>query len=324
MLCIEVIIAGRAISGQAEPEGAHAMNEQVHDAAAGHNPDAGLAPVFPAPPHACDAHFHVFGPPERYPYDASDLRYKPPYAPLKAYVKTARRIGFERFVFVQPSAYGMDNSCMLDAMRLLEPKLRRGIVHLDESVTDAMLAEWDALGIRGIRVNISPVRRPEAGLADVLRRRIVRYADIAREIGWHLDFLTPGWLTSELMPTLRTLPVAFTVAHMGLFPAADGVGQRGFQDLLALAGDGSKRCWVKLTGIYRFSKDPTFADVAPFAQVLIAAAPDQVIWGSDFPHLSFHDRVGTIQLYNQLATWADAPQCQRILADNPARLFGFD
>jgi len=294
------------------------MNEHVND------PDAGLAPAFVAPPHACDAHFHVFGPAERYPYDASDLRYRPPLAPLDSYLRTARRLGFERFVFVQPSAYGQDNSCLLDAMAEVEPQRRRGIVHHDaNAVVDARLAAWDAAGIRGIRINVSPVRRPEAGLADALKSRIARYAVVARELGWHLDFLTPGWLTEELLPTLRALPVAFTVAHMGLFSAKDGPEQRGFQELLALAGDGSGRCWVKLTGIYRFSADPTFADVAPFAQALIAAAPDQLIWGSDYPHLSFHDLVGTIGLYNKLGEWADAAQRRRILADNPARLFGF-
>jgi len=294
------------------------MNQTAHE------PDAGIEPAFTAPPRACDAHFHVFGPAKRYPYDASDLRYKPPDAPLEAYLKVARRLGFERFVLVQPSAYGMDNSCMLDAMREIEPELRRGIVHLDEnSVSDARLAEWDAHGIRGIRINVSPVRAPEAGLADHLRPRIARYAAIAREIGWHLDLLTPGWLTGELLPTLHALPVAFTVAHMGLFPAKDGVGQRGFKEFLSLVADGSKRCWVKLTGIYRFSREATFADVTPFARALIAAAPDQLIWGSDFPHLSFHDRVGTIGLYNKLGEWADVAERQRILADNPARLFGF-
>jgi len=294
------------------------MNEQARD------PDAGLEPAFAAPPHACDAHFHVFGPVERYPYDASDLRYAPPHAPLEAYLQGARRLGFERFVLVQPSAYGFDNSCMLDAMRALEPALRRGIVHLDpQAASDAELAAWHALGVRGIRINVSPVRRPEAGLADALRPRIARYAAIARELGWHLDFLTPGWLTAELLGDLGALPVAFTVAHMGLFPARDGVAQKGFRDFLALVGDGSGRCWVKLTGIYRFSQHPTFADVTPFAQALIAAAPDRLIWGSDYPHLSFHDRVGTIGLYNKLAEWADADARRRILADNPARLFGF-
>jgi 2-pyrone-4,6-dicarboxylate lactonase len=152
----------------------------------------------------------------------------------------------------------------------------------------------------------------------------IRLARICAELTWHLDFLAPGWLISELMPTLYDLPVEFSVAHMGLFPAKDGPKQPGFQSFLDLVDDGSKRCWVKLTGIYRFSSSPDFSDVKPMAQALIERAPGQLIWGSDFPHLSFHDRVGTIQLYNLLADWAPEPAMrQRILADNPARLFGF-
>jgi len=288
------------------------------------DPDAGLAPAYAAPQGACDAHFHVFGPAERYPY-GTDLRYKPPRAPLGAYLELARRLGFERFVFVQPSAYGLDNSCMFDAMRTMDAAVRRGIVDLDEtSVTDAQVAAWHELGVRGIRVNVSPVRKPEAGLAQSMLPRIARLAALAREIGWHLDFLTPGWLVSELMPMLRELPVEFTVAHFGLFPARDGTRQPGFQEFLQLVNDGSRRCWVKLTGTYRFSQAENFADVTPFAQALIATAPDQLIWGSDYPHLSFHDRVGTILLYNKLGDWApDAATRQAILADNPARLFGF-
>src|SRR5215831_16897344 len=128
------------------------------------DPDAGLEPAYSAPEDACDAHFHVFGPHDRYPY-GPDLRYKPPYEPLEAYLKLARRIGFERFVFVQPSAYGFDNSCMFDAMREMDPALRRGIVDLDDTaVRDWQLAEWHQLGVRGVRVNISPVQPPEAGL----------------------------------------------------------------------------------------------------------------------------------------------------------------
>jgi len=291
---------------------------------AAHDPDAGVEPAYAVPEYACDAHFHVFGPQDRYPYGA-DLRYKPPYEPLEAYLKLARRIGFERFVFVQPSAYGFDNSCMFDAMRQLDPSSRRGIVDLDETSTSVrQLAEWQELGVRGIRVNISPVHKPEAGLAASMVPRIARLSALARELSWHLDFLTPGWLVSELMPTLHELPVEFSVAHFGLFPAEGGVKQRGFRELLSLVGDGSRRCWVKLTGIYRFSTAPGFADVKPFAEELIATAPEQLIWGSDFPHLSFHDRVGTIQLYNRLGEWAPSAATRKlILADNPARLFGF-
>jgi len=229
-------------------------------------------------------------------------------------------------VFVQPSAYSFDNSCMLDSMRELDPSIRRGIVDLDENNTsDRELDKLDATGVRGVRINISPIRKAEAGLASSMRPRIARLAKICVELGWHLDFLTPGWLVSELMPTLRELPIEFSVAHMGLFPAKDGPKQSGFQAFLDLVGDGSARCFVKLTGIYRFSTAPDFADVKPIAQALMARAPEQLIWGSDFPHLSFHDRVGTIQLYNLLAEWAPDPRLRRrILADNPARLFGFE
>jgi len=289
------------------------------------HPDANLEPAYAAPRNACDAHFHIFGPADKYLHVTTDLRYQPPFAPLAEYLPVARRLGLERFVFVQPSAYGLDNACMLDAMAELDPKVRRGIVHLDETnARDADLTRWHDFGVRGVRINISPVRKPEAGLADALRPRIVRTAHICRELAWHVDLLLPGWLVGELMPTLHELPVAFSVAHMGLFPASNGLSQQGFQDLLALAADGSKRCWVKLTGIYRFSQEPGFADVKPLAEALIAKVPEQVIWGSDFPHLSFHDKVGTIELYNKLADWApDAAMRQRILADYPARLFGF-
>jgi predicted TIM-barrel fold metal-dependent hydrolase len=214
---------------------------------------------------------------------------------------------------------------MFDAMRQLDPSLRRGIVDLDEtSMSDRQLTEWHELGVRGIRVNVSPVRQREAGLAASMLPRIARLSALARELGWHLDFLAPGWLVSELMPTLRELPVEFSIAHFGLFPSKDGVKQRGFQELLSLANDGSRRCWIKLTGIYRFSTAPGFADVKPLARALIAAVPNQLIWGSDFPHISFDERVGTIQLYNLLGEWAPDPATRKlILADNPARLFGF-
>jgi 2-pyrone-4,6-dicarboxylate lactonase len=289
------------------------------------HPDDGLAPAFVAPANACDAHFHIFGAADRYPHVDTDLRYRPPDAPLAAYLPLARQLGFERFVFVQPSAYGLDNTCMFDAMADVAPAVRRGIVHLDDqNPKDAELSRWDDRGVRGVRINISPIRQPEAGLAAALRPKIMRTAQICRGLKWHIDLLLPGWLIGELMPTLRELPVAFSVAHMGLFPARDGIAQPGFRDFLALVDDGSQRCWVKLTGIYRFSRDPTFADVKPFAEALIGTAPDRVIWGSDFPHLSFHDKVGTIGLYNKLADWApDAAMRQRILADNPARLYGF-
>src|SRR5258708_20550901 len=194
-------------------------------------PDDGLEPAYAAPRNACDAHFHVFGPADKYPHVTTDLRYQPPHAPLAEYVTIARRLGFERFVFVQPSAYGLDNACMLDAMDELDPAIRRGIVHLDEATArDADLARWHDIGVRGVRINTSPIRKPEAGLADALRPKIVRTAKVCRELGWHVDLLGPGWLVAALMPTLPGLPVAFPVAPIGLFPAARGPSPQGFRD----------------------------------------------------------------------------------------------
>jgi predicted TIM-barrel fold metal-dependent hydrolase len=224
-----------------------------------------LVPAFCAPPLACDAHFHVFGPLEKYPARDPKLRYKMPLAPLADFLALARKLGFERFVFVQPSAYMRDNGCMLEAMQEMGPRCR-GIV----------------------------------------------------------DFLLPGRLTTEMMPVWAKLKVDYTLAHMGMYLAKDGPKQPGFLKLLDLLRNGSGRCWIKFTGTYRMSQAPGFSDVAPMARALIETAPDRIIWGSDYPHLSFADKVGSIELYNLLGQWApDEATRKKIFTDNPAKLFGF-
>lgn len=281
-------------------------------------------PDFKSPPGGCDAHFHVFGPAARYPYNQADLRYAPPLAPLEDFLALSKTLGLERFVFVQPSAYGRDNRCMLDAMREVGMQKCRGIVDIDENAPDAELERLHKAGVRGVRINVPPVKPYEAGFAAKLLPRIERFRARFAEIGWQLDFLTPGWLTAELMPTLRKLNIDFTIAHFGLFPAKDGVKQPGFRQLLELLRRGERRCWVKLTGVYRMSVAKGFADVAPMARALIEAAPDRVIWGSDYPHLSFADKVGSVELWNLLARWApDEATRRRILVENPQGLFKF-
>jgi predicted TIM-barrel fold metal-dependent hydrolase len=280
------------------------------------------APDFKAPPKSCNAHFHVFGAAERYPYGA-DLRYQPPLAPLEDYLELARHLGIERYVFVQPSAYGRDNSCMLDALRAMGEK-SRGIVDIDENIADAELDRLNRLGVRGVRVNVNPIKPPEPGFSTTMLARIERLDARCAEIGWMLDFLTPGWLTRELLPVLRSLKSRFTVAHMGMFLAKDGPQQPGFQEFLGLLRESGERCWVKFTGVYRMSVAPGFADTGPMARAIIQTAPERIIWGSDYPHLSFADKVGSVELFNLLGRWApDAATRRQILADNPARLFGF-
>ena len=283
------------------------------------------APAFRAPPLSCDAHFHVFGPVERYPVGGVNekLRYAPPLAPLADYLALAATMGFERFVFVQPSAYGRDNACMLDAMREVGIENSRGIVDLDEDAPDAVLATMDSLGVRGVRINVSPVKPLEPGFAATMRPRIERLDARCAELGWHLDFLAPGWLTEELLPIFARMRSPFSIAHMGMFRAEAGANQPGFRKLLDVLRNGDGRAWVKLTGTYRMATPPDFADAAPMARALIEAAPDRLIWGSDYPHLSFADQVGSVQLFNLLSDWADEATRSKILVDNPAALFGF-
>ncbi len=278
---------------------------------------------FTAPANACDAHFHVFDPADKYPYGSDQLRYAPPLAPLSEYLQLAKHLGLTRYVFVQPSAYGRDNSCMLDAMREVGITQSRGIVDIDENAPDSLLAEMDKLGVRGVRINYSPIHPYEPGLSKKMQPRIERIAARCKELGWHLDFLLPGWLTTEMIPLMKTLPVPFSMAHMGMNLAKDGPDAPGFKALLELMNHGDRKAYVKFTGIYRMSKVPHFTDADALAQALIKTAPDRIIWGSDYPHLSFGEN-SSIELFNLLARWTKDENIRKlILADNPARLFGY-
>jgi len=225
-------------------------------------------------------------------------------------------------VFVQPSVYGKDNSCMLEAMAVMGEQCR-GIVDIEEDIADQELEKFHNFGARGIRVNVSPLTTYEAGFADKLIGRVTRLAERAKGLGWHLQFLFPGWLVQEFMPVLRKLPVPFVIDHMGLFPAKEGVKNPGFQELLSILGEG--QCWVKLSAVYRISTDlPDYKDAVPFAHALIAKAPDRILWGSNYPHVSFADKVNSLDLLNLLGVWVpNEVQRYKILVENPQNLFEF-
>jgi 2-pyrone-4,6-dicarboxylate lactonase len=270
----------------------------------------------------CDSHFHVFGPQARYPY-GPDLRYKPPHAPLEHYLEHARALGIERYVFVQPSAYGRDNACMLDAMRVVGVAACRGIVDIDENTAEPEFERLHALGVRGVRVNVNPIKPEEPGFSQTLLPRIRALDEKCARRRWMLDFLTPAWLTRELLPVFRSLRADFSIAHLGMFPALYGPEQPGFQEFLDFVAT-HERCWVKLTGAYRISLEPGFTDTVPLARALVAAAPARMLWGSDYPHLSFADKVDSAELFRLLGEWAaDAKVREKILVDNPQRCFEF-
>jgi len=278
-----------------------------------------------SPPHgACDCHCHIFGGNDRYASVLPD-GYSLPVGPLESYLEMAGRLGFERRVFVQPVTYGADSSCILDALRALGADTSRGIGGIPEDkVSDATLSEWHHLGLRGVRVNYTPYKPYEAGFTEAILPDIERAAALVRELGWMLDVMTPNWLTMELLPHLERMRVPFTLGHFGKLPASKGVDHSDFQRLLSHIRDGEGRFWMKLCAAYQVSEEPGYADVAPLAQALYEAAPERVIWGTDWPHIRHEAEGDAAALLNLFASWfPDSTDRRQILTVNPARLFGF-
>jgi predicted TIM-barrel fold metal-dependent hydrolase len=278
-----------------------------------------VQPAYKAPPGTCDTHFHVFGPLDRYPV-ASRSRYEPPYAPLDDYLRLAHKLGIERFVFVQPSAYGTDNTYMLEAMARVNAPCR-GIVDIDENVPDTLIDSLHARGVRGVRINTSPIAPYDPARPEALTQRVKTLERRLKGRGWVLEFLGPAWLTRAMMPIMRELEMDCILCHIGMFTAKEGPEQPGFREMIELADSG--RCWLKLTAPYRFAAAPAFQGAAPMVQALVNAVPNRLIWGSDYPHLSFADAVGSVQLFNLLGQWIpDEGLRRKVLVDNPEKLFG--
>ena len=269
----------------------------------------------------------MFGDPATYPYSA-DKRNTPPARPLAdymaAYQSFALRCGIERMVFTQPSTYGRDNTCLLDAIKLCGGNAR-GIVDIDEHAPDAELARLDSAGVVGIRFNLGPPNRPrEAGLMERHLPRLLRLDARCAEIGWQLDILSPSWLVVEMLPIYRNLKSRFSLAHFGMFLARDGAHQQGLRAMTDFLRQDAGGCHVKLTAPYRMATAPRFDDATEIARALIEAAPDRMLWGSDYPYLSNAHRVNSIALFNLIAQWMPEPAIrQKILVDTPAKLFGF-
>jgi 2-pyrone-4,6-dicarboxylate lactonase len=284
-------------------------------------------PLFKGPPGTCDCHMHVFGDPVRYPYTA-ERRNSPPADPLEKflddYLSVARSLGIERMVFTQPSTYGHDNACMLDAMKALSPNVR-GIVDIDESTPEAELERLHQSGVRGVRINAGPPNRPaDSTLMSKIVPQMVRKDALCAEIGWQLDLLGPCWLYEEMHDTLKGLKSNFTVAHFGMWRGQSATESPGFKRFLELLTQGERRCWVKLTGPYRIGIPPLFEDAVPVAHALLKAAPDRIIWGSDYPFLSHAHLANLRGLFSLIPTWApDAATRTQLLVDNPQKLFGF-
>jgi len=273
------------------------------------------------PQGACDCHCHVFGPAARFPY-AEPRSYTPDDAPLEAYLAMLDRLGCDRGVLVQPSAYGRDNAAMLDALGA-EPRRLRGVGVGGRELDRATLETWHDAGVRGLRANEfrrdgKPYYQNGVTLAE-LEPSLPLLADL----GWHLQLWLDTRDLPELMPRLARVPVPVVVDHMGRMEHHYGVKHPGFQALLR--GVGSGKLWAKLSGTYRLgATPPDYLEAKPFHDALIAANPANLVWGTDWPHPRPEGPVpDAARLRDVFLAWTSAANFQAILVDNPARLYDF-
>ena len=281
-------------------------------------------PHWTLPKGSCDSQFHVFGPPDKFPY-AESRRYTPPAAPIEHYWNVQAITGLSRAVVVQPTAHGVDNRATLDAIARSNGAMR-GIANIDGSTSDANLEKLAAGGILGARFSLMGDRE---GSPEEIAAQLPRM--MAHD--WILDLHVDPEDFLEHEQFVRALPLVTVIDHMARVSPAGGLRQRAFRLLLDLLKD--DRFWVKICSLDKLSGVPKarvesglpFMDMIPFAQAVVAAAPDRVLWGSDWPHGNTFTPGRTPNegdLLDLLAEIApDEALRKRILVDNPARLFGF-
>ena len=271
------------------------------------------------PAGACDCHTHVFLDPRDYPWSPA-RRYTPPPATIEALAAWHDARGIARVVVVQPSVYGADNEATLLALRVLGPAHARGVVVLDAATTEAALAAMHDQGVRGVRVNLEIDRASDA--ADATRQLRETAARVA-PLGWHVQIYANLRLLAACQSVLRTLPVPVVLDHYAGAHAGGGPAQPGLREVLALVAEG--RAYVKLSAPYRLSVAKGYADMASIARAFIAAGPERLLWGSDWPHPQPGTRPHPHDISPpSLRAWVpDGQTFDRILADNPARLYGF-
>jgi len=271
---------------------------------------------FRPPAGAVDCHFHVFGPADRFPY-RPDRTYTPPDAPLSAYGHLLDTLGLTDGVIVQPSVYGADNRCILHALDVQGPA-SRGVVVVEPGIGDDDLTDLHRRGVRGVRIILAFSGGDALDGLDALARRLA-------PLGWHIQIFGDVSTIADRLPALAHLPVPLVFDHFGYMPAWQGVNEPGFRAMLSLLGQG--KAWVKVSGAYRITaeKEPPYGDVAPFATKLIAANPDHLIWGTDWPHPAIATPMPNDgALLDMLDDWCpDTTTRDRILVDNPRRLYGF-
>ena len=236
-------------------------------------------PNFDVPKGACDCHVHVFLDPAKYPFAPTRV-YTPPTATVDELLRLQKHLHMDRVVIVQPSVYATDNSATLEGIRQLGLERARGVAVIDEKTTGTPLDELHRAGIRGIRLNLET-----GGITDpaASAQRLRNAVEQLKGRDWHIQIYTRLSVIEGIKDELSKLPMPVVFDHFAGARAAEGVDQPGFATVLDLVKSG--KAYVKISGAYRSSeKAPDFADVAPLAKALVAANPERIVWGTDWPH----------------------------------------
>lgn len=277
-------------------------------------------PRVATPARACDSHFHVFGPVSRFPY-SPERAYTPPEAPLEALLAMHTRLGFERGVVVQGNAHGTNNDAILDAVRR-EPHRLRAIAIVKENTAREELKRMADAGVRALRFHHQP--RQGGTYSSLGFAAFEKLAPSMAELGLHVQFFMDARALPDLMPRLKNWKLPVVLDHFGSTKAAEGVAAPGFQILRQFVAEG--RVWVKISGAYRASTQyPDYEDVRPLHEALVSANPEQLLWGTDWPHPRLDKNMpDTGHLLDLFNAWTpDAALRRKILVENPARLYGF-
>jgi D-galactarolactone isomerase len=271
------------------------------------------SPKLKAPANACDCHMHIYD--AKYPTDPK-ATLKPADALVADYKLLQKRIGTSRNVVVTPSTYGTDNRVTLDAIAQIGPTAR-GVAVVDATVTDAELKRLNGLGIRGIRFNLVQAGATTAKMIEPLSRRV-------NDLGWHIQVHMKGEQIAGIEDLLLRVPSPIVFDHLGRLAQPNALDNPGFKTISKLIDKG--RTWVKLSGAYQDTKvgPPTYSDTVAVARAYIKAAPERMVWASDWPHPTEKDKPDDAVLFDLLTEWAPEEEMRtRILVQNPATLYGF-
>lgn len=277
-------------------------------------------PKIPSPAGACDTHFHIFGPVAKFPF-AEKRSYTPDDAPLEALLKMLDTLGMARGVVVQAHPYGTDNTVVLDALKREPKRLRAAAIVKPDTGRDELKKMADA-GVRALRFHHMP---HGVGFSSLGMQSFEKLAPLMADLGLHAQFMMDANALDSAMPFFKDWKLPIVLDHMGNVDGTRGANQPGVQQMCRLLAEG--RIWVKVSGSYRVSTQyPDYPDARAIHEALVKANPEQVVWGSDWPHPRLEKDMPEdghlLDLFNE---WTpDAGLRKKILVDNPQKLYRFD